>query len=366
MEISKITYETTQYLMNTQLADYGYLHKLLIAEAAPSYDDEAEFVEPFSGNVIAPFSTPCRDGTPIYNEAAKVMRVKFPYIKLNDIVDVCSTLEPYVVIGGQVQRKSLSAQDDISKLNLAALARLVQHKNSIGLAKEKMAFDFFANGTGDYSSSYSNGQILDFGRDQILKNVTLANANKWNYVSGTGAVGSILNSLQVANDLLSEFGFELKHVVANSRTMRFLKMHPEILEMKKNCCDKNTQNSVKNIPSPYFFGASSFEIENVTYHTYNAGYKSLDLSTGTPKNTPVKKFMPDGVAIFIGADAMEDIPVRLYHGKLKDAEAIRSGNAQQQILTRMYQTRGVEEVISISAPMVAGNGNCAFMTNVLM
>jgi hypothetical protein len=360
MESLRNSEETLIHLVNHGLPEYGYLSTLLVKDAPPQYDDYCDFGEIFQSTVEAPYSTPCANGVPIYAEKAKFSRFKIPYVKMMDVVTACDAMEAYMVVNGKILTKSFSARDDLEKLNLAIFARAEAHKRAIGLLKERQAFNFFASGTGDYRSAFANGQLLDFGRDQILKNVVFAPENKWDYTNGT-----ILNSLVAANEILEEFGFTLKHIVANNRTIKHVLNHPQILKMAKHCCN-NQKNPMEDLKNPFFFGGKSKEIGDFIFHTYNPRTKKIDVSGGEPKHQLGDAFLPDGMAIFIGHDGQEDVPVRMFHGKIKSLSAIRSGQSSQKIHTKVLEESDMEKVVTQSAPMVAGNANCAFMARVLI
>jgi thiol-disulfide isomerase/thioredoxin len=361
MEFLKNSEETLQYLITNALPEYGYLSTLFVQDAPAQHDDYCEFGEVFNGAVEAPYCTPCAKGVPIYQEVAKLSRFKIPYVRLEDVVTTCSVLEPYMVVGGKILRQSFSAKNDLEKLNLAVIARVNAHKYAINMLKERQAFNFFAYGTGDYRGAHTNGQILDFGRSPVLKNVVLDSANKWDYQNGT-----ILNSLTGADELLSDFGFNLKHIVANPRTMRVALSHPQILEMAKSCCATDAKDDIKTLRNPFFFGAKNKMIGDFVFHSYAPKTRKLDLSGSSPEYINYSNFIPDGMAIFIGEDEQQDISARMFHGKIKSLDAIRNGETYQKIHTKVWQEKDNETVITQSAPMVAGSGNCAFMTRVLL
>ncbi len=355
MQIQKITEEQLQIILDKTIPDFGFLSNTLASELV-IYDDYIDALEVFEEFTIAPYVSPCLDGVPVYNEAAVASRYKIPYVKLEDYISLCNILDLDYVIGGKIFKKSISAKDDLEKINLSRMKIIQKHKQAIGMLLEKQMIDFLLNGKIDTRSGLANGELIDFRRDIALQNVIFAADNKWNYVGG-----SVLNSLQLAKELLAAQGIILTGVIADSATMK----HVHIERQKMKCCPSNT---LSNAPSPFTFSGSvsTFTDENITYYEYDAIYRPLDLSTGTPRYNPAQKLIPAGTAIFIGKDGSGQVPIKKIYGKIKDIGAIKDGTAEQKIHSKLHEDKKGESIITQAAPLVWGNANCAFSAKVVL
>jgi Phage major capsid protein E len=344
--------ESTLYV-NSNFKDSGYITSTF-AKKIFNDDEHFKFSTLKYSKEIAPFASSCGPGLTLSNsEPVKIDHIKIPEMHFKQSVELCNSLEMQYWLDAD-KIKFARGMTKKQKIEMGIFDLIQKQKLAIDLQKEKMAVDLLNTGKVNTSSSYANGQMLDFKRDPLLASFALTPAQYFDNPTSSPLWEVLVN----IRTLLKAHSFVFSDVILSNKAFTAFIQHQEVRKLFE------LSGNPYGMPSPLATLMSDVTVRNIqgiNFHIYDEIYS--EYQTGV-----TNRFLDENRAIFIGRNS-GTVPLWNINAPVKSMQAIIDGSENQDIYTRIYNVEENNDdqisVMSKSSPLIAGFANCAVSSQVI-
>jgi Phage major capsid protein E len=345
--------ESTLYV-NSNFKDSGYVTSTF-AKKIFNEDEYFRFSTLKYSKEIAPFASSCGPGVTLSNsEPVKIDHIKIPEMHFNQSVELCNSLDTQYWVNSD-KIKFARGMTKKQKIEMGIFDLIQKQKLAIDLQKEKMAVDLLNTGKVNTSSSYANGQIVDFKRDPLLASFALAPAQYFDNPTSSPLWEVLVN----VRTLLKAHSFVFSDVILSNKAFTAFIQHQEVRKLFE------LSGNPYGMPSPLATLMTDVTVRNIqgiNFHIYDEIYTEYQTGVTT-------RFLDENRAIFIGRSG-GTVPLWNINAPVNSMRGIMDGRENQDIYTEIYGPRegGNGDNVSImskSSPLIAGFANCAVSSQVI-